>query len=263
MKITLIKKTLGSLALLGVFTITPAVFAANASTTASVRINEDGIVHVVNAEITSISGNVIQAITHFKNNVANWTFITNASTTVATNNTKATSTTGLHIGDRLNVMGTLAALGSTISVNASKIMSLTSHLPRKVTSGTVESINTSNGTFVLVSGDKHITVQTNASTTFAFKPSASTTITLSSLALNKNVKVFGTITNDGTAIIATKVIAKTTENNDDDKSKEKKYNNGKDNGLKNGWKDKEDRDNRGEHKGFLKTDIGLGIGIGK
>lgn len=261
MKITSIKKTLGSIALLGVFTITPALFAANASTTASVRINEDGIVHIVNAEITSISGNVIQAITHFKNNVANWTFTTNASTTIAANNTKAASTTDLKIGDRLNVTGALATLGSTISVSASKIMDLTSYLPWKTTSGTVKSINTSNGTFILMSGDKLITVQTNASTTFALKSSASTTTTLSSLVLNTNVKVFGTITSDGTDITATKVIAKTTENKDN-KNKEKKDNNGKDNGLKNGWKDKEDRDNTGKHEGFLKKNLNIGLEIG-
>jgi hypothetical protein len=251
MKTTTIKTLFGSLLFAGAFALAPvAVFAAGATTTTSVKINTDGIVRVANAEVTSVSGNIINAVTRFKNNVVSWAFTTNASTTIAANNSHIASTTDIKVGDKLNVTGALSAFGSTISVAATKVLDITSMASWRAKSGTVQSINTSNGTFVLKSGDKLITVQTNASTTFRWKSSATTT--LATLPLNAKVRVAGAANSDGTFIAASNIMVVSFG-----KSSVRKENKGADQGLKNGWKDMEDRDNEGEHKGFLKVNLGL------
>lgn len=261
MKTQTIKTAFGSLAIAGALLMAPSVFADTvATTTGSFNVNTSGVVHVKNAEVTSVSGNVVNAITRFTNFITNWTFTTNASTTVAANNSSSTSTSNIHVGDRINVAGTLAALGSTISVNASKIVDITSYALFKTKSGTVQSVNTTNGTFVLKTDDKLITIQTNASTTFSVIPTGTTTATTTTLAgltLNSRVQVAGSLNADKTVLTTTKVVVRPAkvENTENESKKNKKENNGASHGLKNGWKAKEDRDNEGEHKGFLKTNI--------
>ena len=266
MKTTSIKKVFGSLAIATVLVAAPSVFAAdvNATTSSSVRINSDGIIHVVGAEVTSISGDVVNAITRFKNSVVNWSFTTNASTTINTNPTNITSSTSLRVGDKLNVTGLLSSFGTTIGVSATKIMDMTSFALAKGTSGTVTSVSTSTGTFVIKEDDKTITVQTNASTTFA-RTGTSTPQTFSLVTFNSKVKVTGTANTDGTIITATNVLVKMDieKNRGDNRGNKdkKKENNGAKHALKNGWKDKEDRDNSGKHEGFIKADVNLGLGL--
>lgn len=254
---------LSSMSILSALALSPMVFAADTNTAPTVRINGDGIVQVTNAEVTSISGNIINAITRFKNSVTAWTFTTNASTTIIAN-PKASSTATFAIGDRLKVTGALSAIGSTISVNATKIKEMASFTVARGTSGTVQSINVTAGTFVIKSDNKLVTVLTNASTTFTVV-GTTTPLTLASLTQNSKVKVMGTMNGTRTIIIATSVVVK-TENQDrdhddekDDDNRKNKRNKGEDRGLKNGWKDKEDRDNSGEHRGFLKTNINVGL----
>ncbi len=271
MKKQTIKTALGSLAIAGALLMAPSVFADTvATTTGSFNVNSSGVVRVKNAEVTSVSGNVVNAITRFTNFITNWTFTTNASTTIAANNSISTSTSNIRVGDRINVAGTLSALGSTISVNASKIVDITSYALFKTKSGTVQSVNTTNGTFVLKTDDKLITVQTNASTTFSVIPTGTTTATTTTLAgltLNSKVQVVGSLNADKTVLTATKVLVKPVklenENRENNKNKRenKKENRGASQGLKNGWKAKEDRDNEGEHKGFLKTNIGAKVDL--
>lgn len=255
------KTAFGTLAITSVLLMAPSVFADTTSTsTGSFNVDSNGIVRVKNAEVTSVSGNVVNAITRFTNLITNWTFNTNASTIVVTNGSASTFTANIHVGDRINVAGTLVALGSTISVNASKIIDITSYALFKTKTGTVQSVNTTNGTFVLKTDDKLITVQTNASTTFSVIPtgtSTATTTTLAGLTLNSKVQVMGSINADKTVLTATKVVVKPVkvEKKDNEDKKDRKENRGESRGLKNGWKEKEDRDNEGEHKGFLKTNI--------
>ena len=257
MKITSIKKVFGSLAVATVLVTAPSVFAAdvNATTSSSVRINSDGIVHVVGAEVTSISGTIVTALSHFKNTIVTWTFATNASTTVNTNPTTVDSTTDIRVGDRLNVTGALSAFGSTISVNATKIKDMTTLALWRGRTGTVHSVNIANGTFVLMSNDKLITVQTNASTTFGFAPATSTVPTLATLALNSRVVVAGISNSNGTVITATKVIVTTN-------SSTVVKNNDKNHDSKNESKDKKEHEDNGKHKGLLKTHFNLGVGVG-
>lgn len=171
MKTTSIKTLLGSIVVAGAIMSVPvSAFAANAraSTTASFYVNGDGIVHVINAEVTSISGNIVNAISRFKNNVVTWAFNTNASTTIFANNSGVASTADIKVGDKLNVVGALNTLGTTISVNATKIKDKTSMSLWRTKTGTIQSVNLTNGTFVLKENNgKSVTVQTNANTMFS------------------------------------------------------------------------------------------------
>lgn len=262
MKTTSLKTLLGGAAVAGTLMFMPVAASAldaNATTSSSLRINRDGAVKIVNAEVTSVTGNVINAITRFKNTVVNWAFSTNASTTVDVANA-TTPTNDVLAGDRINVVGTVTTFGSFLGLNATAIKSFMPELKERTAtstklangiSGKITGVNTANGTFTMkTSKDRLVTVQTNASTTFKLAK-ATGTVTLASLANGSKVTVVGTANADGTVIVATQVIAKL----DDDKNRDKdrKENKGSSHGLKNGWKDKEDRDNRGEHRGFLKT----------
>ncbi len=264
MKTSSFKKLFGTLAIAGALVMVPSAFAeTNASTTGSFTVNNSGIVHVKNAEVTSVSGNIVNAVSRFTNLVTSWVFTTNASTTIAVANATTSSTSNIKVGDKINVVGTLSALGSVISVNATKIVDTTSFALWKTKSGTVQSVNTANGTFVLKSDDKLITVQTNATTTFMITPTATslaTTTTLGGLVIGSKVNVTGYMNPTKTVLTASKVTIKPLKLEVNKENKKKT--NGSNNGWKNGWKDKEDRTNNGEHKGFLKTNIGTNIGLG-
>ncbi len=208
MKTSNLKIVFSGIAIAGALMAIPvSTFAVSDAATAAVRIKEDGRVHVINAEVTSISGNIINAVTRFNNNsVMNWAFTTNGSTTSSTNKSLTGTIIDIRVGDRLTVKGLVSAFDSTNSVQADKIKYITSTASSKVKSGTVQSINAANGTFVLRLGNKFVTVQTNASTTFTLENK--TDSTLASLTVNSKVKVSGIMSADGTSITATKVTVK-------------------------------------------------------
>lgn len=258
MKTTSLRTILGGALVGGTLMVMPLAVSAldaTATTSSSVRINRDGVVAIVNAEVTSVTGNIINAITRFKSTVVHWAFATNASTTVNVANT-TDITNDVLAGDHINVMGTVTTLGTSLGLNATAIKSFAPSVkPKTATStkigqavsGKVTSVNIANGTFMMkASHDKVVTVQTNASTTWNHHM-ATGTATLARLAVDARVAVVGTFDASGTTLTATQVIAK-PEND-----KEHKENKGSSHGLKNGFKNQEDRDNRGEHKGFLKA----------
>ena len=257
MKTNTFKTLLGSITVAGALIALPtSAFALDASTTASMQINKNGIVRVVNAEVTSVSGNIITAVTNFKNSLANWVFTTNASTTIKTGIGATSTPSVVKVGDKISVAGALTAFGSTLSVNATKVLDITALASWRGMSGTVTSINATTGTFVIKSGDKTVTVQSNASTTWM--TGATTTTPFTNLQIGAKVKLVGTLNADRTVITASKVTINPVKIEDT----KKKENKGSSHGLKNGWKDKEDRDNSGEHKGFLnlKSDFNFGLG---
>lgn len=252
MKTHSLKSLLGGAMVAGTLMFMPLLASAQtaATTTSSVRINRDGVVNIVNAEVTAVTGNIINAITRFKNTVVNWAFTTNASTTInVANATPATN--DILVGDRLNVSGIVTTIGTSLGLDATSLKSFATSTKQKMAtstgtvSGQITSVNAANGTFVLrISNDRTVTVQTNASTTFRFTKSTTTPI-FANLATGAKVAVVGTADASGTVITATQVVTKLDDKADSNKGK------GSSHGLKNGQKDKEDRDNRGEHKGFL------------
>ncbi len=256
MKTSNLKTLFSGIAIAGALMAIPvSTFAANASTAASVRINGDGIVHVINAEVTSISGNIINAVTRFKNSVVNWAFTTNASTTIAANNSLTGTTSDISVGDRLKVNGLVSAFGSTISVQANAIKDITSMASWRVKSGTVQSVNAANGTFVLKQNDKLVTVQTNASTIFTL--GNTTASTLAGLTLNSKVMVSGVMSADGTSMNASKVNVKVASDN---KSKHEWKKEWKDAWKSNKDNEKGDKGQSHDRQSFLKSNLGISLG---
>lgn len=255
MKTNTFKTLLGTLTIAGALVSLPlSAYALDASSTSALQIGTDGTVHVTNAEVTSVSGSIINAITRFKDTLATWAFNTNASTTIKLGN-GATSAASIQTGDRISVLGILSSIGSTFGVDATTIHDLTLMISFRGTAGTVKSINLANATFVTTVDGKDVTVVTNASTTWATK-GTSTQASLANLVVGGKVKVMGTFNADKTVLIASKVTIKSTKKEDDNE------NEGSSHGFKNGQKDKEDRDNSGEHKGFLQAASDLKLNLG-
>lgn len=219
------KKAVAGAMFLSAFVAVPT-FAATASSTASVHINKNGVVQVVGAEVTGISGNVISAVTRFKNNVMSWVFTTNASTTIAANNAIGAALSDIQIGDKLHVKGQLSTLASSTVVTAARIRDVSSMQSWKVKEGTVQSVNASSNSFVMKKGDKLITVAGNASTTIT--PVATTTLTIPTIPLNSKVVVTGRLSADGTSLLASKIIVLPA-------NLKKEANRGMLHGLKLGW----------------------------
>jgi hypothetical protein len=230
------KKALGSLTILSALILAPSAFAdTHATTTGQVSIGRNGHVIVKNAEVTSVSGNVVNALARFANTITSWVFTTNASTTIGANNSMSAATSDIHVGDRINVAGTLASLSATASVNASRILDKTSMAMWRSKSGTVQSVDLANGTFVLKTEEKVFTVKTSVTTVFTAKPTATSTVAtnLAGLAVGRKAEVTGTINADGTVLSASKVLVKPLI-----AVNEKK--------------------NNGKHKGFFKLGLALG-----
>ena len=222
--------------------VTTFALDAKATTTSSFSINHNGIAHIVGAEVTSVTGNVVNAVTRIKNTVISWAFATDATTKITAHNSVAASPADIRVGDRINVTGVIAAIGSTMSVQASAIKDVTSMKLWKARSGTVQSVNAAQGTFVLKSNDKLITVQTNAQTTW--KTNATSSVSLAALPVNSKVTVTGQTSVDGLLMTASSVHAKNSSSEKKHADKDKREH-------VSGW-------NNGKHLGLIKAHLGFG-----
>ncbi len=204
MKTITLKTGLGAIALASALMSVPvASFAATASTTTSVSINHNGIIRVINAEVTSVTGSIINAIARFKNTVVNLVVNTNATTTIAANNSLTASTTDIHVGDKLSITGALSSIGGTVGLTATKVKDTTSMPIIKTEIGVVSNVNAGSGTFTLTTDNTAVTVQTNASTKYSLGTQA--TSTFANLVANNKVTVTGTLSANGSVFTATRV----------------------------------------------------------
>lgn len=254
MKTNTFKTLLGTLAIAGALAAVPmSAFAADATSTGAVRINSNGSVRVVNAEVTSVTGNLISAITHFKDTLASWVFTTNASTTfrlgAGATTTPAGIPTGISVGDKISVSGALTSFGSTLGVTAAKVLDLTTRAFARGTTGTVQSINATTSTFVLLANGKNVTVQTSASTTWA--TGATTTGSLANVTVGAKVKVLGTFNADKTVLTASKVTINPGNVKKEDKNDDKSN--------KTGNKENEDKNDDNGNRGNSGKNNGLNL----
>ncbi len=209
----------GSLVLTAVLTVVPAAASArgiggNANAQTHVSINENGIVNVIGAEVTSVSGAVINAATTLSNIVINWVVNISSTTKVsADDQTTASTTAAINVGDKINFTGTLSNIGSTMTVAATKVRDLAGVVALHFKSFIVSSVNAANDSFTANAGKHTLTVQGNASTTVTINGATST---IASLQSGDKVKVAGTPNADGSIITATSVVVGSTANNDKD-----------------------------------------------
>lgn len=197
-----------------------APFAASADTlgakaSTGVFINPDGIVRVIGASVTAVSGDVVTAVTSIGSVVLNWAVNVSDSTKVAVNGAVSTSTAGIKAGDKISFMGSLSSsVGTSLSVAATKIRDLADFSVRHIGAGTVSSVNSANGSFVLTSNNRTVTVQTTASTTITV---SGVTSNFASLAVNQKAVVAGVANADGSVITATTVTVRPADQGKNDK----------------------------------------------
>lgn len=210
MKIITSKTLLGSLTLASALFVIPMLTQA---ADASININHDGKVTLPQVEVTSVVGNVVNAVVRIRNATTSVAITTTASTSIDTKTTFHGTLSDIKVGDRLNISGLFTGIGTSLNITAQKIRNLTSFISFRVKSGTIKSINTANNSFVLkmVNG-KLMTVNYNASTTINIGNLGNGSSTLAgALALNSKVEVRGLVSTDGSVLNASKIIVKKPE----------------------------------------------------
>lgn len=217
MKINKLKQISFTLALASVFafSVPQSAFALNHS---FLSVRDNGHIQIFGVEVTGISGNIINGIIRFKNSiVSNVVVNTTATTTIKTEGETSTSTlSNLMVGDIIRVKGDITSISNPITINADKIQEVTTKAHTKLEYGTVQSINTSNNTFVLkIKNNTNVTVQSTATTTYYLANKTNSNFA-SVVTLNSSLYVYGISNSDGSIITATKIIVK-----DDDKKEHK------------------------------------------
>lgn len=206
-----IQKIVTSAAVVSLLAAAPFFASAsslNASSSARVGINHDGIVRVIGADVTAVGNGFVNAMTTFGSTILNWVVNISAATKIQANGSTSASTTDIKVGDHISFTGALTNVGSSLSVAASKIRDLTTFPAHRFGAGTVLSVNASEGSFVISKGRHTVTVQTNASTTIKADGSAAT---LSSLQAGDKVKVAGTASADGSVVTASNIVVKSPD----------------------------------------------------
>lgn len=205
MKLTHILGTLG-IASAFMVAVPTTTLALDVTSTTKLYVEDSGNLHVSGAEVTSVSGNIINAVTRFKDSVVNMVITTNASTTIAANNSKTATTADIQTGDKLSISGMLTGFGSTISLTATKIRDITSMQYWRVKSGNITSVSPASNSFTITHGKINLVVQLTASTTIRLANDAAGTI--SGLKVGDRVKTSGLIRNDGSLLVASTVQVK-------------------------------------------------------
>lgn len=218
------KTFLSTTALAAAFFIAPTAYAASSM----VHMDTKGNIWVSGLQVTSVTGSTLTGNLVFPNSQTPVIVATHASTTIKTNptgNSGVSNITSIKIGDMLNLSGVLTGINSSITLTANKIKNTTTLGMWKTKSGTVQSVNTTNGSFVLTTSGKKqnsstVTVQTNATTVFHLSNKATSTFN-GVVTTNANVHVVGTLSADGTVLTATKVVVKNSVNKVSDKENKK------------------------------------------
>ncbi len=90
-----------------------------------VFIGANGIVRVVGAQVASISGSVVNAVSTFGSIVLDWTINTSTSTKITARGSATSSVGAIHSGDTISFTGTAASTSSPLTVAARVIHDLT------------------------------------------------------------------------------------------------------------------------------------------
>ncbi len=232
---------MGSVGIASLLMIMP--FAASAQSlqaeqSAGVFISPSGIVRVIGANVTAVSSGVVHAMTTIGSVVMNWVVNVSATTKTSADGEKTATTTNIKLGDKVAFSGMLASsTGSVLTVAATKIREMIAKPFRHFGAGTITSVNSGAGSFVISHGNTSLTVQTTASTTV--KRSGQPT-TLASLQIGEKVVITGTPNADGTIIAATSIEVRSQKSehandngkhDDDDHATSSKHSKSKGKGL--------------------------------
>lgn len=122
-----IKKIMGSatLAALMLMPLAASADTIGAHAGTGVFIATNGIVRVIGAEVASISGNVVSAVTSLGGVLINWNVTATSTTKVIANGSASSTVADIHVGDKIGFVGTALSTSSPFFVTASKIRDIT------------------------------------------------------------------------------------------------------------------------------------------
>lgn len=90
-----------------------------------VFVGQNGIVHVLGAQVASISGSVVNAVSTFGSVVLNWTVNTSNSTKIFVGGSATSSVSAIHTGDKISFTGNASSTSSPLTVTARVIHDIT------------------------------------------------------------------------------------------------------------------------------------------
>jgi len=235
-------------------------------------LSADGMVRVMGATVTAVSGNVINATASFGGSVLNWIINVSADTKIFADGSRSASTTALTVGEKIAFSGSATATsGPAIIVSAKKVVDSSWKDFRKI-AGIVAAVNSANGTYIVeTKKDTNVTVQTNANTEWKVGPSTSlgastTTGAFNSVAVGSWISALGTLSADGSVLTASSIAVRLEQIPQQLRDLKERWENVKDEwkDARKEWKedhkDKDDGD-RDLHLGtHLKGFLGVGFG---
>jgi hypothetical protein len=178
------------------------IAAADSRLGVSVDVGASGGTLVRGAEVTAVSDSEVRAETSWGDAVLNWVVKTDAETDYVGKNGKDMARGDIAVGDTISFRGSLDQAVSGLAVTANVVKNWSKTEARTKLNGTVSSINSSLGSFVVTHGNSTTTIETNGSTDFEVNGKDGS---LADLFLNSKVKIQGMFNASSTIFAASSV----------------------------------------------------------
>lgn len=209
-------RTIGLMSVIGaIFATVPVLVSADEGKSRSnvpnfeIHIIDNGNTLVRGAQVTAISGNTITATTALGSTTLSWLVKVNGATDFIHKYSGTSSLADVSIGDQLSFSGKIDTTASQLTVNAKVIKNWSVGESRATISGTIDSVNVSQNTFVLVGKKQATTTVAVSGSTSIWKNGATTTF--SSLIVGNILKVSGIFNSQNKILTAEKIVVSVKE----------------------------------------------------
>lgn len=189
------------------------IASADSGLSVSIDVGANGSALVRGAEVTAVSDSEVKAETSWGDAVLNWVVKTDADTEYVGKNGKDVARADIAVGDTVSFRGALDQAVNGLVVKAKVVKDWSKTEAKAKLNGTVSSINSSLGSFVVTHGNSTTTVETNSSTDFEVNGKDGA---FADLFLNAKVKIQGMFNASSTVFTANEVeIASSSKKHDD------------------------------------------------
>ncbi len=177
----------------------------SSSTGTMVSINNEGSVLVRGATVTSVGADLIEARTVWGDTDISWDLQIDGDTDFFSKGGADSSSSAIETGDKVSFSGSLDQDGGAFTVIANVIRNWSIDDIRATLSGTIESVNDDNDTFVLETKHKgEVTVETDGDTDFLLR--SNDDADFGDLTVGSHVSVTGAYDEEGDTLTAAKVM---------------------------------------------------------
>lgn len=214
--------------------IASAADSNNSGLGVSIDVGANGSALVRGAEVTAVTDTEVKAETSWGDAVLNWVVKTDSDTEYIGKNGKDVARADIAVGDTISFRGALDQALSGLVVKAKVVKDWSKTEAKTKLNGTVASINSSLGSFVVTHGNSTTTVQTDSSTDFEVNGKDGS---FADLFLNAKVKIHGMFNASSTVFTANEVEVASSS-------------------KKHGW----DKGDRNEWRDWIRSKIWLKIG---